>query len=172
MINYAIKALDFLPSTNGNIGIASIVWMQPPKSFLSDDDWMDNVEELEDQFEDSDDPEGVKWLGIIPQGTPIAVWGGMTEEDHNVCIAPVWNPVAGAHELGHTLGLKHVNISNAQQSPKGPFDTVENGGLLQRNPWDVRTHTPVGLPAGDLMSYYSPQRIGKVNWLRLFARKF
>jgi len=77
------------------------------------------------------------------------------------------SPLIGAHELGHSYGLHHINLPAGV--PKGPYDSADNGGMLLRPGFDVRAGTAITLPAADLMSYFPTRDPGPSTWLRLFT---
>ena len=65
----------------------------------------------------------------------------------------------------------HLPASGPGQ-PSDPYDTVENGGILLRPAFDVRSQQTVPRPTGDLMSYMLPIRPGTTTWMRLFTKAF
>jgi hypothetical protein len=173
MLDYLRSALDYLPTPLTDIGIAAPHWYSHTYDLSTDDGWNDLLDDVEDAWDDADEDSGVRWLGIIPaseryRGKPLA-HEGLSGTPSIAVLAMSDRPEVGAHELGHSLGLNHVNLPTGQGQPEGPYDTVDNAGFLRRPPFDVRTATAIPLPAGDLMSYFKPIRPGITTWMRLFS---
>jgi len=173
MLDYLSRALDYLPTPLTDIGIAAPRWYSHTYDLSTDDGWDDLLDDLEDAWDDADEESGVRWLGIIPAserlpGVKLA-WGGTSHTPGIAALAMGDRPEAGAHELGHTLGLHHVNLPvDGPSHPADPYDSADSGGLLRRAAFDVRSSSAVPLPAGDLMSYFRPVRPGITTWMRLF----
>jgi hypothetical protein len=170
MLDYLRRALDYLPTPLTDIGIASIRWYSHTYDLSTDEGWNDLADDLEDAWDDADEASGVRWLGIIPQserflGKPLA-HQGIAGVPSIAALAMGDVPYVGAHELGHTYGLHHIDLPAG--AAKGPYDPADNGGVLRRAPFDVRTSTAIPLPAGDLMTYFEPVRPGISTWMRLF----
>jgi hypothetical protein len=176
MLDYARKALDFLPTDLTNIGIASRHSYANSNQFRDTDDWHDLVLELEDAWDDADEESGTRWLGIVPASRipPNATIAGISSGAPSIAVlARSDAPQTGAHELGHSLGLNHVDFPPAGfpggfPEPAQPYDSLDNSGLLRRPTFDVRTNQAVALPAPDLMSYFRPRGVGITNWMTLF----
>jgi hypothetical protein len=169
LLDYARQALDFLPSPLTDIGIAAPRWLSHTYDLTNKDDWNELADDLEDAWDDADEASGVRWIGVIPDGTPIANVRGISGTPSIAVLAMEGRPDIGAHELGHSLGLHHVHLPlSGSREPAEPFDPADNGGQLRRPPFDVRSSTAVPLPAGDLMTYLEPVRPGISTWMRLF----
>lgn len=170
ILDYVRRALDYLPTPLTDIGIAGPHWYTHTYDLSDDAAWGDLLSDLENEWDDWDEASGVRWLGIIPAserlpGVTLA-WGGMAHVPGIAGLAMGDDPVSGAHEIAHTFGLHHVDLPAG--ASKGPYDTVDNGGFLRRPPFDVRSSEAFSLPAGDLMTYFPPQRPGITTWMRLF----
>ena len=171
MLDYARKALDFLPTDLSNIGIASRHSYPNPNKLVDFGDWSDLQHNVEDAWDEADEESGVRWLGIVPASAvpPNAQFSGMSGVPSIAVVAISSAPQVGAHELGHSLGLNHVDLPmGGPGEPGSPYDSVDNFGFLRRPGFNVRTNQAVPLPAADLMSYYSPLGMGITNWMRLF----
>lgn len=180
MLDYAARVLDLLPTPLTEIGISSTVWFSHSYDLSTDDGWQNLLDDVEDQWGDYHDASGARWLAIVPpsERRPSSVppfnlaWGGIAGTPGKVAVAMGDRPEAGAHELGHTLGLNHVALgSPGGKFPDGPYDVVDNSGYVSRVPFDVRAGMAV-TPGGDLMSYLAPARPGFTTWLRLFNMQF
>jgi hypothetical protein len=167
LLDYARRALDMLPTPLTDIGIAAPRWMGIDHDLREVSGWIGLLFDLEDAWDDADEASGVRWLGVIPDS--IEDTGGTSGISGTPSIAVLAREDmtdAGAHELGHSLGLNHVNLPVGL--PAGPYEpATDNGGFLRRAAFDVRPSTAVGLPAGDLMSYQRPVRPGISSWSRL-----
>jgi hypothetical protein len=177
MIDYARRAVDYLPFELNDIGVASVGNYDDGHDLLTEDGWGDLLEELENSFFYSDESDGEAiLLAIIPSTRPRAIDLGMAHTPGIVAIAVDGRPDVAAHELGHCLGLSHVNLVNPCEKDKpcrtikGPFHVVDLGGFLRRPPWEVRDKVAIGLPGGDLMSYFEPIRPGIDTWTALFPK--
>lgn len=175
MLDYARSALDFLPTPLTDIGIARPGWHTHTYDLSTRDGWDDLLDDLEDLWDDFDEKSGVRWLGIVSWserfGRPQFKTEGIANTPGNVALAMEDKPWVGAHELAHSLGLNHVN--QPPGVPDGPYDPVDNDGVLRRPPFDVRSSTAVLLPAIDLMGCCSDRvRPGPTTWLRLFNMNF
>lgn len=175
MLDYTRRVLDYLPTPLTDIGIAHPGGHTHPYDLSNKDGWEDLIDDLEDLWDDFDEDSGVRWLGIVSPserfGRPPFTTAGISGTPSIAVLAMGDVPHAGAHELGHSLGLNHVNQPPGK--PDGPYDTVDNGGMLRRPPFDVRSSTAVSLPAVDLMAYPPlPVRPGITTWLRLFNMNF
>ena len=175
MLDYARSALDYLPTPLTDIGIAAPRWFSHTYNLATDDGWSDLLDDVEDAWDDADEDDDVRWLCIIPASERYTAsklaHEGLSDTPGTVAMAMADRPEVGAHELGHTLGLNHINLtSSSSNQPEGPYDSVDNGGRLRRPPFDVRTATAISLPAGDLMSYFTPIRPGITTWMRLFQK--
>jgi hypothetical protein len=174
MLDYARQALDYLPTPLTDIGIAAPRWFSHTYNLYDEDQWNDLADDLEDAWDDADEESGVRWLGIIPAserrpGMNLPI-NGISGVPSIAVLAMGDRPEAGAHELGHSVGLHHVHLPIGDNEPKDPYDEVDNGGMLRRAPFDVRPSKAVSLPAGDLMSYFLPVRPGITTWIRLLQR--
>jgi hypothetical protein len=175
MLDYTRRALDYLPTPLTDIGIARPGSHTHPYDLSTRDGWDDLIDDLEDLWDDFDEESGVRWLGIVPSserfGRPTFTTQGISGTPSIAVLAMQDRPEVGAHELGHSLGLNHVN--QPPGVPAGPYDAVDNGGMLRRPPFDVRSSTAVSLPAVDIMGYPPrPARPGITTWLRLFNMNF
>jgi hypothetical protein len=170
MLQYASRVLDYLPTPLTDIDIASHFAFGHGYDLRTQDGFEHLLNDLEDAFRDDEEDWRIRWLAIVPARATLGFVMGISHTPGHVAIASQTDPIYGAHELGHTLGLHHVNITNGLV-PNGPYDAVDNGGWLRRPPFDVRTGTAVSLPAGDLMSYFSPARLGVTTWVRLFINR-
>jgi hypothetical protein len=175
MLDYTRRALDYLPTPLTDIGIARPGSHTHPYDLSTWDAWDDLIHDLEDLWDDFDEDSGVRWLGIIPSserfGRPTFKTSGISGTPSIAVLAMEDLPEAGAHELCHSLGLNHVNQPPGK--PDGPYDDVDNGGMLRRPPFDVRSSKAVSLPAVDLMGYPPLSvRPGITTWLRLFNMNF
>lgn len=175
MLDYARKALDFLPTDLTNIGIASRHSYPNTNQFRDTNDWQDLVLELENAWDDADEESGTRWLGIVPASRvpPSGTLAGISSGAPSIAVLAISDaPQTGAHELGHSLGLNHVHVPppfpGGLTEPAQPYDSVDNFGLLRRPTFDVQTNQAVPLPAADLMSYFRPRGVGITNWMRLF----
>lgn len=171
MLDYVRHAVDYLPTPLSDIGIAAPVWHLHNHDLFDPNGWSDLLDEIENLWDETDEASNVRWLAIVPSdpSQPDRHLGrlGIAGRPGVVAIAIEDQPEIGAHELGHTLGLKHVELANGGRHPEGPFSTVDNGGFLRRAPFDVRTSTAIPLPAGDLMTYFEPIRMGISTWAYL-----
>ena len=170
ILDYVRAALDYLPTPLTDIGIAAPRWMPHTYDMSASDGWEDLLDDLEDAWDDADEASGVRWLGIVSAGERYLgqslAQQGRSGVPSIAVLAMGDRPDVGAHELGHSYGLNHVDLPAG--SAKGPFDAADSGGRLRRAPFDVRTSTAIPLPAGDLMSYFEPIRAGISTWMRLF----
>ncbi|WP_132147676.1 hypothetical protein [Luteibacter rhizovicinus] len=166
MLDYARRALDFLPTPLTNIGIAAPRWYTHNYDLSNRSGWEDLLSDLEDAWDDADEASGVRWIGIVPANDATGSTKGISGTPSIAVLAVESRPEVGAHELGHSLGLNHVNLPVG--GVQGPFDSSDNGGFLRRPPFDVRDSKAISLPAGDLMSYQQPVRPGISTWMRIF----
>jgi len=170
MLDYTRRALDYLPTTLADIGIAAPRWLTHTYNLGQRSGWSDLLDDLEDAWDDADEDSGVRWLGIVPAserflGMSLALQG-ISGTPGIAALAMGDRPEIGAHELGHTYGLHHINLPIGV--PDDPYDSADSGGMLRRPPFDVRSGRAIPLPAGDLMSYFEPIRPGISTWMRLF----
>jgi hypothetical protein len=172
MLDYARRALDFLPTPLTDIGIASQKWYTHNYDLTTKQGWDDLLDDVDDEFDDADEGDEVRWLAIVPIEPILALaHAGIAYTPGNVALARQELPEAGAHELGHCLGLNHIHLpTGGPKEPSGPYDTADNAGNLRRPPFDVRPSQAVSMPAGDLMSYMPRVRPGITTWMRLFAK--
>lgn len=168
MLEKARQALDLLPTPLTAISIASRISFTHTHDLTNRAGLEALVDDLEDEYDDVDEDEGIRWLALLPEGTSLNSISGIAPTPGVIAIAPLNRPDIAAHELGHAVGLHHVNLGG----PGGPFDTADNGGRLRRRPWDVRVAKSVPLPAGDLMGYLEPIRPGITTWTRLVRINF
>jgi hypothetical protein len=183
LLDYLRDVLDFLPTPLTDIGIAN--GPRPHEQDLwFEKGWENLLDDLEDSWDDADEDSSVRYLGAIAPGAlsenpPLNPFGwnlaqntrGIAGTPGIAALAMADRPDAGAHELGHTFGLQHINQPPGTQ--EGGFDTVDNGGILRRPPFDVRSSVAVPLPAVDLMGYPpTPVRAGITTWMRLFNMNF
>ena len=171
MLDYLRHALDYLPTALTDIGIAAPRWFSHTYDLGNEDGWNDLLDDVEDAWDDADEDSGVRWLGIVPaserrpgMGLAMSGWSGTPSI---AVLAMGDSPLIGAHELGHSYGLHHINLPAGV--PKGPYDSADNGGMLLRPGFDVRAGTAITLPAADLMSYFPTRDPGPSTWLRLFT---
>lgn len=170
MLDYVRSVLDYLPTPLSDVGIAAPVWITHTYNLRTRSGWEDLLSDLEDAWDDADEESGVRWLGIVPAserfaGMPLSLQG-IAGTPGIAALAMGDRPEIGAHELGHTYGLHHINLPVG--GPDGPYDPAADGGLLRRPPFDVRSSTAIPLPAGELMTYFQPIRPGTDTWMRLF----
>ncbi len=79
-----------------------------------------------------------------------------------------------AHELGHTLKLKHVNENmSCGMIPGGPFDDLPDGGKILRgdafDPAKGKVVENYGF-LYDFMTYACNKWVSRANWQRLFDK--
>ena len=174
MLEYLRDVLDFLPTAITDIGIAAPEWYPHTYDLGDPDERQDLLDDLEDAWDDADeDSDDVRWIGIIPAYERFhgmsPTWGGLSGTPSIAVLAVGDQPESGAHELGHSYGLHHVNLpTEGDFHPKSPYDPVDNNGYHRRPAFDVRKSVAVPLPVGDLMSYFNPGRPGITTWMRLF----
>ena len=172
MLDYVRRALDYLPTPLTDIGVAAPRWIPHTYDLSDPDEWRDLLYDLEDAWDDADEASGVRWLGIIPASERrpglSPAWNGLSGVPSIAVLALGDRPDSGAHELGHSLGLLHINLPIGK--PSGEYDSADSGGFLRRPPFDVRTSTAISLPAGDLMSYQHPRGTGITTWIRLLEK--
>ena len=170
LLDFVRRALDYLPTSLAAIGIAAPTGYPQDLDLWTDESWSHLLDKVEDMWDDWDEDSGVRWLGIVPVEDRHGTRAGIAGTPGVVALATADRPDIGAHELGHTLGLHHVNLASvgAKNGPDGPFDDADSGGRLRRPPFDVRSSTAIPLPAGDLMSYFEPIRPGISTWVRLY----
>jgi hypothetical protein len=170
MLEYARRALDYLPTPLTDIGIAAPRWYSHTYNLFTEDGWEDLLDDVEDAWDDADEASGVRWLGIIPASErhpDIALAEQGLSGTPSIAVLAIGDrPEVGAHELGHSLGLHHIDLPAGEVD--GPFDPADNDGHLRRPPFDVRDSVAIPLPAGDLMTYLTPVRPGISTWMRLF----
>ncbi len=173
MLDYARRALDFLPTPLTDIGIAPPRWFPHTHDLSTDEGWKDLLDDLEEAWDDADEASGVRWLGIVAPSErylPASVnHNGVSHAPGIAALAIGDAPQSGAHELGHTLGLHHIHQPAAGDGqPAEPFDDADNNGMLRRAGFDVRASKAVPTPAGDLMSYMPRRAPGISTWMRIF----
>jgi hypothetical protein len=176
MLSFARRALDYLPTPLTDIGIAPSVWMAHNHNLATEEGWDDLLDDIEDERDDANAADNVRWLGIVPASA--RSWGaklslqGIADTPGPVAAAMSDRPDVAAHELGHTCGLRHINQpTSGPNQPKGPYHFADNNGLLRRPYFDVHAQRTDGW-AGDLMSYLEPVRTGMSTWMRLFNMNF
>jgi hypothetical protein len=173
MLEYLRDVLDFLPTAITDIGIAAPEWHPHTYDLGDPDERQDLLDDLEDAWDDADEDSDVRWIGIVPAYERFhgmsPTWGGLSGTPSIAVLAVGDQPESGAHELGHSYGLHHVNLpTEGDFHPKSPYDPADNNGYHRRPAFDVRKSVAVPLPVGDLMSYFNPGRPGITTWMRLF----
>jgi hypothetical protein len=194
---YLSSALDYLPTITSDVGPAWTTQYNHYYDFSKQDGWDNALDDLS-SFKDctiwdqlnpfadhcSSADDGAIWVGIVP---PSADPSGSPElgegKPGETCIAVTGRPDVVAHEIGHTFGFNHVNLTFQGQNIDGPYDTVDNGGYHRRPGFDVHAGKIIVRSAGvidnhggsstnpaDLMSYLTPLWFTTTNWLRMFNR--
>ncbi len=122
------------------------------------------------------------WIAVIP---PWVNFGsnrlaGTTPRDSGVSVTRFVVEIA-AHELGHQMGLHHVNLSTPGNAPLPPLDDVGNGGYLTRYAFNIRDQAVIKGSAtrtdnfnkqnpmtADLMAYLPPGFLTRTHWQNVF----
>lgn len=178
-----LRAFDFLPSPPTDISPA---WLS---EWNTGENWLDQskgggqqtlLNHLNDQHNCSNweqfwpwsDPcpsdDGAKWVGVEPEPSG----GGMAKREGNTCVAGL-NPLHVAHELGHTLGLKHQPDSCGSNAPPPDLEPTPlkfDGGLLFDVAVDPTKGTTVPRPTKDLMSYGCNRWTSADTWNVLYGK--
>lgn len=179
MQTYARDVLDLIPTP------LSRIYIDTRQTFISSnydlrnkDGWDDLLDALDDMRDDENEQYGIHWLGIVPYdpgntGSTAGVAKPTVFRDtSDTAIAYANQPESGAHELGHTYGLGHINdpgLGNLNQKP--PYDDLDNHGFTRRPSFDVRK-IRANPKERDLMGLYDPQHFGLTNWPRLVKMQF
>jgi hypothetical protein len=192
---YLSFALHYHPTTVYDVGPAWTTQYNHSYDLTTGDGWNHLLDDLAsfkectiwaqlnpfaDHCSGADD--GAIWVGIVPPTVSVAGSGllGIAKNPGDTCIAVYGRPDVVAHEIGHTFGLQHVNLTFAGQGIPGPYDTVDNGGYHRRPAFDVHTGKALVRTAAmdnhgvvnnemtaDLMCNFLPVWFTTTNWVRM-----
>ena len=172
MLDYAGRALDFLPTPLTDIGIAAPRWFPHTHDLSTDEGWDDLLDDLEDAWGDVDEDHGVRWLGIVSPSErylPASVNHNGVSHTPGIAALAIGDRPQRRSRTGPHPGAAPIHQPAAGDGqPAGPFDDADNNGLLRRAGFDVRASSAVSTPAGDLMSYMPRRAPGISTWMRIF----
>ncbi|MDB4292431.1 IPT/TIG domain-containing protein [Maribacter sp.] len=179
------RALDLMPTPPTDIGPAWRPTWNTNEDFTGDDD---DLRDLLNDLNDEHNCNAWEWLWGWTGATDCpdddnAIWvgysrnfnRGMGKRPGNTCISAVYNLSSGqnnmlriktAHEIGHNLGMKHIDVGGAG----GSFYNHPNNGDLLDVPFDPFWNVTVNLSSvSDFMGYGSPRWSSADSWNRMMS---
>lgn len=179
------RAMDLMPTPPTDIGPSWRPTWNTNEDFTNDDD---DLRDLLNDLNDEHNCNAWEWLWGWTGATDCpdddnAIWvgfsrnfnRGMGKRPGNTCISAVYSISSGqtnmlriktAHEVGHNLGMKHINRGGAG----GSFYNHPNNGDLLDVPFDPFWNVTVDLSSvSDFMGYGSPRWSSADSWNRMMS---
>jgi len=109
-----------------------------------------------------------KYYGVLPMES--SLWGGLGYIGGPSSIGLVNQDDVAAHEIGHNIGLPHVNSASCGQNPIGTDPNYPySGGSIGQVGIDVYNYSLIPATTNkDLMSYCWPKWISDYNYRKFY----